>query len=90
MNTTTRGAQRRLLAAGLLLIGMAYVGTRWAPTSTVMADWDNPATCHAVVVDGVEEDRCIGNPDSPGGVNHPYPYFDVIPRLEFGIGIGGG
>ncbi|MDR3660227.1 MAG: hypothetical protein P4L86_07480 [Mycobacterium sp.] len=85
---TIRAPQRRLLAAGLLLIGIAAVGTRCSATVIVRAD--PVATCHSRFADGIEEDVCFGNPASPGGVNRPDLYPGVVPELYFGLGLGFG
>ncbi|MGB8407118.1 MAG: hypothetical protein WCE30_23965 [Mycobacterium sp.] len=54
------------------------------------ADSGNPAvTCHSVLLDGVEQDVCVGNPGAAAGVTAPDDYLWVVPRLEFGVGIGG-
>ncbi|WP_370071221.1 hypothetical protein [Mycobacterium sp. MAA66] len=54
------------------------------------ADSGNPAvTCDQSLLDGVEQDVCVGNPGAAAGVTVPHDYPWVVPRLEFGVGIGG-
>ncbi|MDH6245780.1 hypothetical protein [Mycobacterium sp. OTB74] len=75
----------RLLFAALLLIGAGLLAAWVHPvTSITKAD---VANCHSRTVDGVEEDVCVGNPGEPGGVDRP-PYWNVVPELNFGVGIG--
>jgi hypothetical protein len=42
------------------------------------------ATCTSTVVDGVETDHCVGNPNATN--NYDQPRVDV--RLDLGVGIG--
>ena len=44
------------------------------------------ATCTSDVVDGVEVDSCIGNPNAPGDTVTGVPGVNV--DFEFGLGIG--
>ncbi|MUL65203.1 hypothetical protein BOO86_12060 [Mycobacterium sp. CBMA 234] len=82
-NATIRATQPGRLAAGLLVTGFVCL---WGAAPVAHAD--PVATCHSRHVDGVEEDVCVGNPDSPGGVNARDLYPGFVPELYFGVGIG--
>jgi hypothetical protein len=59
-------------------------------TPTASAEPGNPAVnCDSSQVGGVDQDVCVGKPGAVAGVEIPDLYPGVVPRLRFGLGIGG-
>ncbi|MEZ0054416.1 hypothetical protein ABIA30_005457 [Mycobacterium sp. MAA66] len=84
MAKSRRSTLPRALVAGAACLCAA------AGTPVASADSGNPAvTCDQSLLDGVEQDVCVGNPGAAAGVTVPHDYPWVVPRLEFGVGIGG-
>jgi hypothetical protein len=69
---------RRAIAASALALSTT-VGTPNASAEPI-------ATCTSDVVDGVEVDYCVGNPNSNTGTVSGVPGVNV--DFEFGVGIG--
>lgn len=69
---------RRALAASALALS-AVVGAPNASAQPI-------ATCTSDVVDGVEVDYCVGNPNAPADTVTGIPGVNV--DFEFGVGIG--
>jgi hypothetical protein len=70
---------------GPLLVGAGAIGVV-AITGAPNAVADPVATCTSEVVDGVEVDHCVGNPNA--NIVTEVPGVNV--EFEFGLGIGFG
>ena len=70
---------------GRLLVAAGAVGV-FANTGAPSALAEPPATCTSDVIDGVEVDTCVGNPNS--NIVTEVPGVNV--EFEFGLGIGFG